>query len=165
MSALTVPSPALATRPDAHRLESADPLAVELAACFLAEESARGGAAAARYLEQDPHAFEAWLGGAWIGLRRGDGSPAAGGAYRRYDSTTAELAQLWTRPELRRTGLAMRVLGELERIAENAGYARMYAVAEPGQESVRALLDAAGYDPLGPPELDYLGFVRPLGAR
>jgi polar amino acid transport system permease protein len=158
-----VPSPALIAPPDAYQLESTDPLAVELAASFLAEESARGGAAAARYLESDPRAYETWLGGAWIGLRRADGSPAAGGAYRRYDSTTAELAQLWTRPELRRTGLAMRVLGELEQLAERSGYERLYAVAEPGQDTVRALLDAAGYDPLGEPGLAYLGFVRALG--
>lgn len=164
MSTLAAPSPALTAPPEAVQLESADPLAVELAASFLTEESARGGAAAARYLESDPRVYEVWLGGAWVGLARPDGSPAAGGAYRRYDPTTAELAQLWTRPELRRTGLAMRVLGELEELAVRAGYARMYAVAEPGQNEVRALLDAAGYDPLGPPELGYLGFVRALGA-
>ncbi|HEX4791458.1 MAG TPA: GNAT family N-acetyltransferase [Actinospica sp.] len=162
MSTLTLPSPALIAPPDAYQLESTDPLAVELAASFLAEESVRGGGAAAHYLASDPREYETWLGGAWIGLRRPDGSPAAGGAYRRYDSTTAELAQLWTRPELRRTGLALRVLGELELLAERSGYERMYAVAEPGQESVRPLLDAAGYDPLGVPELDYLGFVKAL---
>jgi polar amino acid transport system permease protein len=162
MSALTAPSPALIAAPDAYQLESTDPLAVELAASFLAEESARGGAAAARYLESDPREYETWLGGAWVGLRREDGSPAAGGAYRRYDSTTAELAQLWTRPELRRTGLALRVLGELEQLAELSGYERMYAVAEPGQGAVRPLLEAAGYEPLGGPDLAYLGFVRAL---
>jgi len=167
MSTLTVPSPALAGpapagAPDAFHLESADQLAVELAACFLAEESARGGAAAARYLASDPREYETWLGGALIGLRLPDGSPAAGGAYRRYDSTTAELAQLWTAPTLRRTGLALRVLRRLERIAERSGYRRMYAVAEPGQDAVRPLLTAAGYTALGPDSLDYLGFVKPL---
>lgn len=162
MSISTLSSSALIAPPDAYQLESSDPLAVELAASFLAEESARGGAAAARYLETDPREYETWLGGAWIGLRRADGSPAAGGAYRRYDSTTAELAQLWTRPELRRTGLALRVLGELELLAERSGYERLYAVAEPGQESVGALLRAAGYRALGDFRLPYLGFVRAL---
>jgi hypothetical protein len=38
----------------------------------------------------------------------------------------------------------------------------MYAVAEPGQDAVRSLLDAAGYEPLGGPELAYLGFVRAM---
>lgn len=162
MSTLTVPFPALIAAPDAFHLESGDALAVELATCFLAEESARGGAAAARYLAADPREYETWLGGALIGLRQTDGSPAAGGAYRRYDSTTAELAQLWTAPVLRRGGLARRVLRELELIAERSGYTRVYAVAEPGQGEVRHLLTAAGYTALGPRALEYLGFVKQL---
>jgi GNAT superfamily N-acetyltransferase len=162
MSTLAVPSPALIAPPDAYQLESTDPLAIELAASFLAEASARGAAAAARHRETDPREYETWFGGARIGLRPPDGCPAAGGAYRRYDPTTAELAQLWTRPDLRRTGLALRVLGELELLAERSGYQRMYAVAEPGQEAVRRLLDAAGYDALGGAELEYLGFVKAL---
>jgi GNAT superfamily N-acetyltransferase len=165
MSTLAVPSPALIAAPDAYQLESTDPLAVELAASFLAEASAQAGTAAARDREADPREYETWFGGARIGLRLPDGSPAAGGAYRRYDPTTAELAQLWTRPGLRRTGLALRVLGELELLAERSGYQRMYAVAEPGQEAVRRLLDAAGYDALGAAELDYLGFVRALRSQ
>lgn len=167
MNTLSAPSPALIEsaptgRTDAFQLESGDQLAVELAACFLAEESARGGAAGARYLATDPREYETWLGGALIGLRLPDGSPAAGGAYRRYDSTTAELAQLWTAPRLRRTGFALRVLRGLERIAGQSGYTRVYAVAEPGQDQVRHLLAAAGYTPLGPASLEYLAFVKPL---
>jgi polar amino acid transport system permease protein len=167
MSTLTVPSPALIPVPEpfdleAYELEAGDPLAVELAAGFLSEESARGGGAAARYLESDPREYETWLGGSLIGLRQADGSPAAGGAYRRYDATTAELAQLLTRPELRRTGLAGKVLGHLELIAERSGYERIYAVAEPGQHAVRQLLRASGYTALGDDALEYLGFVKPL---
>jgi GNAT superfamily N-acetyltransferase len=157
-----VPSPALIAAPDAFHLESMDPLAVELAASFLAEESARGGGAAARYLESDPREYETWLGGALIGLRSNDGAPAAGGAYRRYDTTTAELAQLWTRPDLRRRGLAQRVLRHLEEIAERSGYRRMYAVAEPGQQAVRQVFEEAGYTALGHRRLAYLGFVKAL---
>ncbi|HTJ67552.1 MAG TPA: GNAT family N-acetyltransferase [Actinospica sp.] len=162
MSTMTVPAAALIATADLVHLEAGDPLAVELAASFLAEESARGGAAAAKYLESDPREYETWLGGAWIGLRQPDGTPAAGGAYRRYDSTTAELAQLWTRPELRRNGLAHRVLGQLEFLAERSGYARLYAVAEPGQQTLRKLLTAAGYRALGKQSLEFLGYVKPL---
>lgn len=162
MRSLLAPSPALIDPPDVLLLESADALAVELAASFLAEESARGGAAAARYLESDPRAYETWLGGALIGVRGADGSPAAGGGFRRYDNTTAEIVQLWTRPELRRTGLARRVLRHLEPLAKRAGYSRLYAVAEPGQETLRHTLDACGYEPLGRPGLEYLGFVKAL---
>jgi GNAT superfamily N-acetyltransferase len=167
MSTLTAPSPALIdpaplAAPAAFHLESGDQLAVELATCFLAEESARGGAAAARYLATDPREYETWLGGALIGLRLPDGSPVAGGAYRRYDSTTAELAQLWTAPRLRRSGFASRVLRRLEHIAERSGYTRVYAVAEPGQDTLRQLLAAVGYTALGPDSLEYLGFVKQL---
>jgi polar amino acid transport system permease protein len=162
MRSLLAPSPALIDPPDLLLLESADALAVDLAACFLAEESARGGAAAARYLESDPREYETWLGGALLGVRGPDGSPAAGGGFRRYDTTTAELAQLWTRPDLRRTGLARRVLGQLEPLARRAGYGRLYAVAEPGHEALRRTLTACGYEPLGPAGLEYLGFVKAL---
>jgi polar amino acid transport system permease protein len=162
MRSLLAPSPALLDPPDVLLLESADALAVELAASFLAEESARGGGAAARYLESDPREYETWLGGGLIGVRADDGSPAAGGGFRRYDNTTAELAQLWTRSELRRTGLARRVLGHLEPLAGRAGYRRLYAVAEPGQDGLRHTLAACGYEPLGGPGLEYLGYVKAL---
>ncbi|HWG24933.1 GNAT family N-acetyltransferase [Actinospica sp.] len=162
MSTMTVPAAALIASADVFHLEAGDALAVELAASFLAEESARGGAAAAKYLESDPREYETWLGGAWVGLRQPDGSPAAGGAYRRYDSTTAELAQLWTRPELRRHGLARKVIGRLEFLAERSGYDRLYAVAEPGQHVLRKVLRAAGYTAIGEESLDYLGFVKAL---
>lgn len=162
MSTTTPPSPALIATPGLYHLESADPLAIELAAHFLAEESARGGAAAARYLESDPREYDTWLGGALIGLRHNDGSPAAGGAYRRYDATTAELAQIWTTPELRRNGLASKVLRHLELIGARTGYERMYAVAEPRQDAVRHLLLDAGYTALGGRHLEYLGFVKAL---
>lgn len=170
MTTLTVSPPARTSHPaqisgDSFHLESGDPLAVEIAASFLAEESARGAGAAARYLESDPRECEAWLGGALIGLRREDGSAAAGGAYRRYDSTTAELAQLWTHPDLRRHGLARRVLGQLEAFAERAGYLRLYAAAEPGHEALRHVLRSCGYTALGEDRLDYLGFVKALPAH
>lgn len=158
---LTALSPARISA-DVFQLESGDSLAVEVAAYFLAEESARGGGVAARYLEADPRRYETWRGGALIGLRRQDGSPAAGGAYRRYDSTTAELAQLWTHPELRRRGLAREVLGHLESGAGRAGYRRIYATAEPGHDTLRRVLRACGYAAVGEDGLDYLSFVKAL---
>jgi polar amino acid transport system permease protein len=160
----TVPSAAWTVH-DFQLLDSDEPLAVELAASFLAEESARGAAAAVRYLNADPRVHETWLGGALIGLRREDGSPAAGGAYRRYDSTTVELAQLWTHPALRRRGLARQVIGRLEEKAERTGYLRVYATAEPGQEALWHLLQASGYTALGECRLDYPGFVKALPKR
>jgi len=100
-------------------------------------------------------------GGDLVLLTEG-GEAVAGGGYRRYDSTTAEVGWLWTRSGRRRAGLAARVLGELEANAVWRGYERMYAVAGPGQIAVRKLLPAAGYRALGrwASEDAYLGFVR-----
>jgi GNAT superfamily N-acetyltransferase len=164
MSTLALPS-AARTPQDFQVLNSDEPLAVELAASFLAEESARGAEAAVRYLNTDPRVYETWRGGALIALAQEDGAPAAGGAYQRYDPTTVELAQLWTRPRLRRRGLARQVLELLEENAGRAGYLRVYATAEPGQESLRYLLRTSGYTALGDDRLDYLSFVKSLAAR
>ena len=110
--------------------------------------------------------------GADFGYRRGgdlvllteDGTIVAGGAYRRYDSTTAQLGWLWTRPGRRRTGLAAHVLSQLEISAVWRGYERVYAVAGPGQREARGLLAANGYRPIGRRifEYEYLAFAKPV---
>ena len=104
------------------------------------------------------------IGGDLVVLTEG-GEAVAGGAYRRYDSTTAQAGWLWTRTGRRRTGLAARVLADLETSAVWRGYERMYAVVGPGQIAARRLLTAGGYRALGrrPAEDDYLGFVRAVG--
>lgn len=107
----------------------------------------------------------AYLGGGDLVLLTERGKPVAGGAYRRYDSTTAQLGWLWTRPDRRRTGLARQVLEDLEASAVWRGYDRTYAVAGPGQAAARELLAASGYRALGRrvSEDEYLGFVRMVG--
>ncbi|WP_432562248.1 GNAT family N-acetyltransferase [Kineococcus sp. SYSU DK003] len=77
-----------------------------------------------------------------------DGVAVAGGAYRRYDDTTAELKRIWTHPEHRRRGLARRVLAELERRAVSAGYARLYLTTGPRQPEAKHLYLTTGYRPL-----------------
>ncbi|MFC5667909.1 GNAT family N-acetyltransferase [Kitasatospora misakiensis] len=77
-----------------------------------------------------------------------DGEPVAGGAYRRYDARTAELKRMWTSSAHRRRGLASRVLAELERAADAAGYRRIYLTTGPRQPEAKALYLAAGYTPL-----------------
>jgi len=105
--------------------------------------------------------FASRLGGDLLVLAE-DGVTVAGGSYRRYDSTTAQLGWLWTQPDRRREGLARRVLAELESSAVWHGYQRIYAVAGPGRSEVRRLLASSGYRPLGSavPESGYLGFVK-----
>ena len=42
------------------------------------------------------------------------GETMAGGAFKRYDDRTAEFKRIWTRRDLRRQGLARKLLVELE---------------------------------------------------
>jgi polar amino acid transport system permease protein len=144
--------------------EADDPAATALVAGFLAELTARIGVdALAEFDQRRREEFAPWLGGDLLVLAQA-GRTVAGGAYRRYDSTTVELDWLWTRPDRRRGGLARRVVAELETAALWRGYQRAYAVIGPGRTEARELLRATGYTPLssaaGP--LDYLGFVKTL---
>ena len=77
-----------------------------------------------------------------------DGEPVAGGAFRRYDDTTAELKRIWTATGHRRRGYGVRVVAELERIAAERGYRRVYLTTGPRQPEAVALYLAAGYTPL-----------------
>src|SRR5438105_2615310 len=113
--------------------EADDPAAIALIAGLLADYTARTGADALPEFDQRRRAdFAPWLGGDLLVLLD-DGETVAGGAFRRYDSDTAQLDWLWTRPDRRRAGLARRVVMELEYTAAWRGYRRAYAVAGPGQ--------------------------------
>lgn len=80
-----------------------------------------------------------------------DGESVAGGAFRRYDTTTAELKRIWTHSAHRRRGLARRVLAELEREIALRGYQRIYLTTGPRQPEAKALYLATGYTPLYDP--------------
>jgi GNAT superfamily N-acetyltransferase len=72
-----------------------------------------------------PEAFEP-PDGAFLLLLR-DGQAIGGGAFMRHpDPLTAEFKRVWTHPDLRRQGLARRVLVELEAQARRQGYARIF---------------------------------------
>jgi polar amino acid transport system permease protein len=164
-------SPALLDH-DLHVIhtETAQPAAVALIAGALSEAAARAGAdAIADFAGPYRSDFDPWLGGAVVVLAE-HGKTVAGGALRRYDSNTAEIDWLWTRPDRRRRGLARRVLRELEEAALWRHYRRLYAVTGPGRAEARALLHSSGYRPLGAgicasaaAQLAYLGFVKALG--
>jgi GNAT superfamily N-acetyltransferase len=143
--------------------DTAELVAKPLIAGLVADLSARIGAAALDEFEQlEETAFSVRFGGDLLLLVEDDVT-VAGGAYRRYDSTTAQLDWLWTRPDRRRRGLALRVVTELETSAIRASYQRTYAVAGPGQTEVRGLLRAGGYRPLGSTrtDSDHVGSDRP----
>jgi GNAT superfamily N-acetyltransferase len=77
-----------------------------------------------------------------------DGAPVAGGAFRQYDATTAELKRVWTASAHRGRGYGKRVVAELERIAAQRAYDRIYLATGWRQPEAVALYLAAGYTPL-----------------
>jgi ribosomal protein S18 acetylase RimI-like enzyme len=78
-----------------------------------------------------------------------DGTPVAGGAFRRWDDDgTAELKRVWTDSAHRRRGLARRVLDELEAEIARRGYRRIFLTTGPRQPEAQGLYLAAGYRPL-----------------
>lgn len=82
------------------------------------------------------------------------GVPVSGGAFRRYDGTTAELKRIWTAAAHRRRGLARQVLAALEAEIESSGYRRIYLTTGPRQPEAQQLYLAAGYAPLYDRSLD-----------
>ena len=105
---------------------------------------AGAGKELARYPAEE---FEPEHGGLLLLLLQ-DGEPVAGGAYRRYDGRTAELKRIWTHSAHRRRGLARRVVQELERAAEAAGYQRVYLTTGPRQPEAKGLYLVTGYTAL-----------------
>lgn len=118
------------------------------------EYSARYGkdahAELARYPDEE---FTEPYGGVLLLLLE-HGRPVGGGAFRRYDETTAELKRIWTHSAHRRRGLARRVVAELEREAGARGYLRIYLTTGPRQPEARGLYLATGYIPLFDTEAD-----------
>jgi polar amino acid transport system permease protein len=104
----------------------------------------------ARYPDEE---FAPAHGGALLLLLE-HGEPVAGGAFRRYDETTAELKRIWTHSAHRRRGLARRVVAELEHEAESRGYRRIHLTTGPRQPEARGLYLATGYTPLFDAEAD-----------
>lgn len=168
-------TPPLETDIKVLHTETRQSAAVPLIAGALAESAAREGAEALADFGADRRdGFDPWLGGAVLVLVD-RGETVAGGALRRYDSTTAQLDWLWTRPDRRRSGLARRVLAELAETAVWHHYRRLYAMTGPGRTEARTLLASSGFRALAygpaagagtvPPgaEPDYLGFVKALG--
>lgn len=86
-------------------------------------------------------------GGALVVAVRG-GVPVAGGAFRQYDDTTAELKRIWTATTHRKQGYGKLVVAELERIAAARGYRRIYLTTGWRQPEAVALYSATGYTPL-----------------
>ncbi len=76
------------------------------------------------------------------------GVPVAGGAFRRLDASTAELKRIWTSSAHRGRGYGKLVVAELERIARDRGYSRVYLTTGPRQPEAVALYLSTGYTAL-----------------
>lgn len=76
------------------------------------------------------------------------GVPVAGGAFRRFDESTAELKRIWTASAFRGQGFGKLVVAELERVARERGYRRVYLTTGPRQPEAVALYLATGYTAL-----------------
>lgn len=98
--------------------------------------------------------------GLFIVLER-NGEIIAMGAYKPFDAETAELKRIWTRGDLRRQGLALQVVQELERRALRAGYRRLYLTTGFRQPEAVRLYRAHGYQPQFDPSGDLERYGQP----
>ncbi len=105
------------------------------------------------------HKFAPPSGGMLIGLR--NGRPVTGGAFERFDDTTAELKRIWTDSGHRRQGHAKALLAELESQIAARGYRRVYLTTGDRQPEAEALYLSSGYTRLAEP-LPAEGEVYPI---
>lgn len=99
-----------------------------------------------------------------------DGQAIGSGAFRQHSAGTAELKRMWTRDDLRRQGLAGKVLLELASQATRQGYQRLYITTGFRQPEAVGLYLHYGYTPLfdlhADPELyGTLPFEKYLGGK
>ena len=99
-----------------------------------------------------------------------DGESIAGGAFRRYDDSTAELKRIWTHSAHRRRGLGRLVLAELEALAAARGYTRLYLTTGPRQPEAKHLYLNTGYQAqfdvdADPETIGPLAFTKDLPAK
>src|SRR5690242_2894823 len=130
-----------------------DPLADPLLAELTVEYSTRYGAtedAVATWLRGYPaDEFAPPHGGLLIGLL--DGQPVTGGAFCRFDESTAELKRIWTDSRDRRQGHAKALLAALETEIVARGYRTAYLTTGDRQPEAEALYLSTGYVRLAEP--------------
>ena len=77
--------------------------------------------------------------------------PVTGGAFRRFDSNTAELKRIWTDSRDRRQGHAKALLAALEAEIAVRGYRRIYLMTADRQPEAEGLYLSSGYTRLAEP--------------
>ncbi|WP_122519321.1 GNAT family N-acetyltransferase [Pannonibacter phragmitetus] len=136
----------------------AHPRALPLVEDLIREYDSRYGTvfnpegARAELYRYPPDAFTPPNGNFLLVLREGE--TVAGGAFMRKDERTAELKRIWTRHDLRRQGLARRIVQALEDQAVRQGYTRIYLTTGFRQPEAAALYVSMGYRRLFDPGLD-----------
>lgn len=103
------------------------------------------GPGAAHEMARYPVADFSPPGGGFLVLLDAAGGAAATGGLRRWDAETAEFKRMWVRADLRRRGLARRVLAELEARARAHGYSGVRLTTGSGQQDAARLYVSAGY--------------------
>ena len=98
-------------------------------------------------LERYPAALFVPPEGAFLLIVEGD-EVIGGGAFKRYDATTAELKRIWTRDDQRGRGIGRHVVAELEARALRQGYQRVYLTTGFRQPEAVALYLRSRYEPL-----------------
>jgi GNAT superfamily N-acetyltransferase len=96
----------------------------------------------------DPAEFtapEGYFVVAWLGEE-----PVACGGWRAHGPQTAEVKRMYVRDGARRRGIARLILGDLERSATAAGFARLILETGDQQPESLALYAAAGFQPVEP---------------
>jgi ribosomal protein S18 acetylase RimI-like enzyme len=140
-----------------------DPLAEPLLAELTVEYAGRYAVAeehVAKWLRGHPAAeFAPPDGGLFIGLL-GE-KPVTGGAFCRFDDSTAELKRIWTDSRHRRRGHAKALLVALEAEIAARGYRQVYLTTGDRQLEAEALYLSTGYTRLAEP-LPADGDVYPL---
>jgi GNAT superfamily N-acetyltransferase len=130
-----------------------DPLAAPLLTELAAEYAERYGSTVERvgaWLHKYPAAEFTPPDGAFLIGLVGD-EPVTGGAFRWFDSETAELKRIWTDNRHRRNGHARALLAALESEIASRGYRRVYLTTGDRQPEAQALYLAAGYTRLAEP--------------
>lgn len=135
-----------------------DPAAEPLIDGLASEYDGRYGAAsrpggARAEIMRYPSALFAPPLGDFLLLQR-DGQTIAGGAFMSHDDETAEFKRIWAHPDLRRQGLARRIMIALEESAGQLGYNRAYLSTGFRQPEAVAFYLSLGYRPLFDPTVD-----------
>lgn len=78
-------------------------------------------------------------------VARCGGSPAASGAFRRFDDNSAELMRIYVLPEHRQQGLGTQTVRALEAEAKRRGFSRMVLVTGDDMPDALSLYARLGY--------------------